>query len=65
MNLTNKHKLFIHITILFIASYLLTGNVLSGIKSNKFDFIKIGIYSLVLVYSIFGTIKYNKDQDIP
>jgi hypothetical protein len=62
MNFTNKHKLYFNVILLFIFSYLLTAKIIDGIKTQEFNYLRIGINILVVGLTIKSIIKYNNED---
>ena len=62
MNFTNKHKLYFNVILLFIFSYLLTAKIIEGIKTQEFNYLRIGINALFVILTIKSITKYNKED---
>lgn len=59
MNFTNKHKLYFNVILLFIFTYLLTSKIIYGIKTQDFNYIRIGLNALIIAFTIKNINKYN------
>lgn len=58
---------YIYVAVLFILTYLLASRLIKGIKTQEFDFLKIGVNALLLIYAIvqvvrLGNIENNKKE---
>jgi len=58
---------YIYVAVLFILTYLLASRLIKGIKTQEFDFLKIGVNALLLIYVIvqvvrLGNIENNKNE---
>ena len=62
MNFTNKHKLFLNVFLLLFFSYLLAEKVITGINSQRFNYIRIIFNVIIIVTIIMNLIKFNKDE---
>lgn len=63
MNLTNKHKLYLNVLLLFVFAYMLTSHVITGIKTQDFNYLRIAILIFLNISTILRIIKYNKDDE--
>jgi hypothetical protein len=67
MKINNKMVFYIYVAVLFILTYLLASRLIKGIKTQEFDFLKIGVNALLLIYVIvqvvrLGNIENNKNE---
>lgn len=67
MKINNKLVFYIYVAVLFILTYLLASRLIKGIKTQEFDFLKIGVNALLLIYVIvqvvrLGNIENNKKE---
>ena len=67
MKINNKMVFYIYVAVLFILTYLLASRLIKGIKTQEFDFLKIGVNALLLIYVIvqlvrLGNIENNKKE---
>ncbi len=67
MKINNKLVFYIYVAVLFILTYLLASRLIKGIKTQEFDFLKIGVNALLLIYVIvqvvrLGNIENNKNE---
>lgn len=67
MKINNKMVFYIYVAVLFILTYLLASRLIKGIKTQEFDFLKIGVNALLLIYAIvqvvrLGNIENNKKE---
>lgn len=58
---------YIYVAVLFILTYLLASRLIKGFKTQEFDFLKIGVNALLLIYVIvqvvrLGNIENNKNE---
>ena len=59
MNLTNKQKMYFNVFLLFLFSYFLASKVIHGIKTQDFNYFRIGINIVVIFFTIKNINKYN------
>ena len=62
MKITNKHKLYFNVLLLFIFAYLLTSKILTGIKTNEFNYLRIIINAVVIFFTIQNINRYNVEE---
>lgn len=67
MKINNKMIFYIYVAVLFILTYLLASRLIKGFKTQEFDFLKIGVNALLLIYVIvqvvrLGNIENNKNE---
>jgi hypothetical protein len=62
MNFTNQHKMYFNVFLLFVFTYLLAGKLIQGFKTQDFNYIRIGINALLIVFTVKNIIKYNVDK---
>jgi hypothetical protein len=60
MNFSNNQKLYFNVALLFIFTYLLASKVISGFKTNDFNYLRIGINVLLIGLTIRSIIALNK-----
>lgn len=58
---------YIYVAVLFILTYLLASRLIKEYKTQEFDFLKIGVNALLLIYVIvqvvrLGNIENNKNE---
>jgi phosphoglycerol transferase MdoB-like AlkP superfamily enzyme len=63
MNITNKHKLYLNVILLFIVAYMLTSLIIGGLKTQNFNYLRIAILVFLSISTILRIIKYNKDDE--
>jgi hypothetical protein len=60
MNFTDSQKLYFNVFLLFIITFFLASKVITGLKTNDVDYIKIGINMLAIAITIRNIIIINK-----
>jgi hypothetical protein len=63
MNITNKHKLYLNVILLFLFAYMLTTHIIEGFKTQNFNYIRIALLVFLNISTILRIIKYNKDDE--
>lgn len=63
MKLSNKTILYIYVVVLFALTFLLTRNLIKGIKTMEFDYLKLGINVGLLIYIIIKVTKLGKIEN--
>jgi surface polysaccharide O-acyltransferase-like enzyme len=63
MKINNKMVFYIYVAVLFILTYLLTGRLIKGIKTQEFDFLKIGVNALLLIYVIVQVVRLGNKEN--
>ena len=64
MNFTNKQKMYFNVFLLFIFSYFLASKVIYGIKTQDFNYVRIGLNVIVIFFTIKNINKYNTEDQI-
>ncbi len=63
MKINNKTLLYIYVVFLFVLTFLLASRVFKGIKTQDFDYLKIAINSVILIYVAFQVIRLGKIEN--
>jgi hypothetical protein len=63
MKINNKTLLYIYVVFLFVLTFLLASRVFKGIKAQDFDYLKIAINSVVLIYVAFQVVRLGKIEN--
>jgi hypothetical protein len=63
MKLNNKTIIYIYIAVLFILTFLFTRNLMKGFKSQEFDYLKLSVNLVLLVYIIVKVVKLGKIEN--
>lgn len=63
MKLNNKTLLYFYVIVLFALTYLLAARVISGIKTQQFDYLKIAVNSGLMIYVIVKIVKLGKAEN--
>jgi hypothetical protein len=63
MKINNKMLLYIYVAFLFVLTYLLASRVIKGLKTQDFDFFKIGVNSVLLIYLVIQVIRLGKIEN--
>ena len=67
MKINNKTLLYIYVVLLFVLAYLLASRVFKEMKTQEFDYLKIAVNTIILIYVAFqvnrlGNIENNKTE---
>ncbi|MGV1011863.1 MAG: hypothetical protein ACOYBS_05385 [Flavobacterium sp.] len=67
MKINNKALLYIYVVLLFVLAYLLASRVFKEMKTQEFDYLKIAVNTIILIYVAFqvnrlGNIENNKTE---
>jgi hypothetical protein len=63
MKLTNKTIIYIYVAALFILTFLFTRNLMKGFKNQEFDYLKLAVNLVLLVYIIVKVVKLGKIEN--
>ncbi|MEO0038754.1 MAG: hypothetical protein RIQ59_1965 [Bacteroidota bacterium] len=63
MKINNKMIFYIYVAVLFILTYLLASRLIKGIKTQEFDFLKIGVNALLLIYVIVQVVRLGNKEN--
>ena len=63
MKINNKALLYIYVVFLFVLAYLLASRVFKGVKTQEFDYLKIAVNSVILIYVAFQVIRLGKIEN--
>ncbi len=63
MKINNKALLYIYVVFLFVLAYLLASRIFKGIKTQEFDYLKIAINSVILIYVAFQVVRLGKIEN--
>jgi len=63
MKINNKALLYIYVVFLFVLAYLLASRVFKGIKTQEFDYLKIAVNSVILIYVAFQVVRLGKIEN--
>jgi hypothetical protein len=63
MKINNKMVFYIYVAVLFILTYLLASRLIKGIKTQEFDFLKIGVNALLLIYVIVQVVRLGNKEN--
>ena len=63
MKLNNKTIIYIYIAVLFILTFLFTRNLMKGFKSQEFDYLKLSVNLVLLVYIIVKVVKLGNIEN--
>jgi hypothetical protein len=61
MNFSKNQKLYFNVLILFVFTFLLASKLISGFKTNDFNYIRTTINVVVIVLTVRNIIILNKD----
>jgi len=60
MKLDNKTILYIYVGVLFILTYLFASRLITSFKTQDFDYLRLSINLVLLVYMIIKVVKLGK-----
>ncbi len=63
MKINNKALLYIYVVFLFVLAYLLASRVFKGVKTQEFDYLKIAVNSVILIYVAFQVVRLGKIEN--
>ena len=63
MNFSPKQLLYFYVVLLFVFTFLLVTRIITAIKTNDYDYFRLGLNAAMVVLSIINIIKYNKLND--
>lgn len=63
MKLTNKTIIYIYVAALFILTFLFTRNLMKGFRKQEFDYLKLAVNLVLLVYIIVKVVKLGKIEN--
>lgn len=58
MKISNTTKVYIYAALLFVFTFLLTSKLMKAFTKNEYDYLKIGINSIVVILLVYLIIKY-------
>ncbi len=63
MKLDNKTLVYIYIGVLFILTYLFASRLITSLKTQEFDYLKLSINLGLLIYIIIKVVKLGKIEN--
>ena len=63
MKLNNKTLVYVYVVALFILTYLLASRIIVGIKTQEFDYIRLSVNFVLLIYIIIKVVKLGKIEN--
>lgn len=63
MKIDNKALVYIYVIVLFILTYLLASRVINSLKTQEFDYLKIGVNLALLLYIVIKVVKLGKIEN--
>lgn len=63
MKLNSKTILYIYIVVLFILTFLFTSRLITSFKTQEFDYLRLSINFVLLLYIIFKIVKLGKIEN--
>ncbi len=63
MKINNKALLYIYVVFLFVLAYLLASRVFKEVKTQEFDYLKIAVNSVILIYVAFQVVRLGKIEN--
>jgi hypothetical protein len=62
-SLSNKQKLYLYVALLFVLTFTLTSNLITGFKTNEFNYINIILKVILVIFSIMQIIQLAKIEN--
>lgn len=59
----NKKWLYVYVIMLFILTFLFASRLISSLKTQEYDYLKLGLNLILLVYIIFRIKKIGKVEN--
>ncbi len=56
----SKYTIYFYVALLFVLSFLFAKRIFVGLKTNEFDYIKLVINAVLLIYIMYQIIKLGK-----
>lgn len=63
MKINNKTLLYIYVVLLFVLAYLLASRVFKEMKTQEFDYLKIAVNTIILIYVAFQVNRLGKIEN--
>jgi hypothetical protein len=63
MKLNNTTLIYIYAVVLFVLTYLLAARLITSFKTNEFDYLRIGLNVVLLIYLIIKVVKLGKIEN--
>lgn len=63
MKLNNKTLVYIYVVVLFLLTYLFASRLITSLKTGAFDYIRLGINAVLLIYIIIKVVKLGKIEN--
>ena len=63
MKLTNTTLIYVYAVVLFALTYLLAARLITSFKTNEFDYLRIAINALLLIYIVIKVVKLGKVEN--
>ena len=63
MKLNNTTLIYIYAVVLFVLTYLLAARLITSFKTNEFDYLRIGLNVVLLIYLIIKVVKLGKTEN--
>ncbi len=62
-SLSNKQKMYIYVFLLFVLTFALTSDLITSFKNNEFNYFKIIIKAILIIYSTFQIVHFAKIEN--
>lgn len=63
MKLNNTTLIYIYAVVLFVLTYLLAARLITSFKTNEFDYLRIGVNIVLLIYIVIKVVKLGKIEN--
>ena len=63
MKLSNKTIVYVYVAALFILTFLFTRSLMNSIRTKEFDYFKLSVNVVLLVYIIIKVVKLGKIEN--
>lgn len=63
MKLNNTTLIYVYAVVLFVLTYLLAARLITSFKTNEFDYLRIGVNVVLLIYIVIKVVKLGKTEN--
>jgi hypothetical protein len=63
MKLNNTTLIYVYAVVLFVLTYLLAARLITSFKTNEFDYLRIGVNVVLLIYIVIKVVKLGKIEN--
>ncbi len=63
MKLNNRTLIYIYVGVLFALTFLLTSKLISGLKTQEFDWLRLSVNLGLIIYIVIKVVKLGKIEN--